>query len=97
MVVVKWSACSPSNPTIRVRIPLRSINFLMKLLLKSTKINKRGRGWPIFLKKSIGESSFLWIFTFANSMHSGKITTMSFHLLEREYKVDVSQVLSKTL
>ena len=28
VVVVKWSACSPSTPTIRVRIPLRSTIFL---------------------------------------------------------------------
>ena len=28
LVVVKWSACSPSTPTIRVWIPLRSTIFL---------------------------------------------------------------------
>ena len=28
VVVFKWSACSPSTPTIRVRIPLRSTIFL---------------------------------------------------------------------
>ena len=37
VVVVKWSACSPSTLTIRVRIPLKStINCL-----KRTKINKK--------------------------------------------------------
>ena len=28
VVVVKWSACSPSTPTIRVRIPLTPTVFL---------------------------------------------------------------------
>ena len=38
-VVVEWSVCLPS-PTIRVRIP-----FSLKLLLKRTKINKKGLGF----------------------------------------------------
>ena len=29
VVVVKWSACSPSTPTFRVRIPLRSTIFFL--------------------------------------------------------------------
>ena len=53
VVVVKWSACLPSSPTIRVRIPLKSIIFLEKLLLKRTKINKKESGvGPILKQKS---------------------------------------------
>ena len=42
VVVVKWSACLPSIPTIRVRIPLKPKVFLENLCLKGTKINKKG-------------------------------------------------------
>ena len=42
VVVVKWSACSPSTPTIWVRIPLTSLIFFYKSLrLNRTKINKK--------------------------------------------------------
>ena len=44
LVVVKWSACSPSSPTIWVRIPLKSTILLVKLYLKRTKINKKRQG-----------------------------------------------------
>ena len=44
VVVVKWSACSPSLPTIRVRIPLKPTIFSVKLCLKRTKINKKEAG-----------------------------------------------------
>ena len=40
VVVVKWSVCSPSTPTIRVRIPAEVYKFSVKVLLKRTKINK---------------------------------------------------------
>ena len=43
---VKWSACFPFTPAIRVRILPKS-TFLVKLYLKRTKINKNWRGWPI--------------------------------------------------
>ena len=39
VVVVKWLECSPSTPTIRVQIPLKS-TILQKWMLKRTKINK---------------------------------------------------------
>ena len=33
-VVVKWSACSHTSPTIRVRIPLKSAVFSVKFLFE---------------------------------------------------------------
>ena len=39
-----WSVCSPSNLIIRVRIPLRSTIFSVKLLLERMKINKKRPG-----------------------------------------------------
>ena len=52
VVVVKWSACSPSILTIRVRIPLKCSVFFYKLFEKNENKQKRGRGWPIFLKRA---------------------------------------------
>ena len=47
VVVVKWSVCSLSTPTIRVRILLTPTVFPEKLCLKRTTTNKiRGRGDP---------------------------------------------------
>ena len=40
MVVVKWSACSPSPPTIRVRILLTSTVFSVKFVFEKNKIKK---------------------------------------------------------
>ena len=49
MEVVKWSACLPSTPTIRVRIPLKPKVFSIILCLKRTKINKKEAGvGPLF-------------------------------------------------
>ena len=48
VVVVKWSACSPSTLTIQVRIPLKTKVFL-NLCLKRTKKNKREAGLARFL------------------------------------------------
>ena len=47
VVVVKWSACSPSTPAIRVQIPLKSTVFSVILCLKRTKINIKEVG-PLF-------------------------------------------------
>ena len=45
VVVVKWSACSPSTLTIRVWILLKpTVCFLKNLCLKRTKINKERPG-----------------------------------------------------
>ena len=46
--LVKWSACSPFNPTIRVRIPLKLTFFSVKICFKEKDTPKRGRGWSIF-------------------------------------------------
>ena len=60
VVVVKWSACSPSTPTIQVRIPLKPTFFSVKLCLKL---------WfgPLFLKKRVAiiilsyKSDIIWM------------------------------------
>ena len=52
-VVVKWSACSPSTPTIRVQIPLKPTIFSVILYLKRTKINKKESGVGPLIKKTL--------------------------------------------
>ena len=61
MVVVKWSTCLPSIPTIRVWISLKSnYNFSLKLLLKSTKNKqKEDRVWPFFKSQTL-QSEIAW-------------------------------------
>ena len=51
-MVVKWSAVSPSIPTIRVLIPLKPTVCLYNLCLKRSKINKKRPGLVPFFKKS---------------------------------------------
>ena len=52
VVVVKWSACSPSTSTIRVQILLTPTVFSVKFVFeKKENKEKRGRGWPIFRVK----------------------------------------------
>ena len=53
MVVVNWSASSPSTPTIPVRIQLKHSVFSVILCLKSTKINKKRPGLVHYLKKDL--------------------------------------------
>ena len=53
MVVVKWSACSPYSPMIRVRIPLTPTVFPYNLCLKRTKIKKEAGVGPFFKKVKI--------------------------------------------
>ena len=49
VVVVKWSACSPSTQTIRVRILLTPSVFSVKFVFrKNENKQKRCRGRPIF-------------------------------------------------
>ena len=69
VAVVKWSACSPSTPTIRVRIPLTPTVFLYKLCLKRTKINKKEAGvGPFFLKDNWNMDLFSWRIEYINGM-----------------------------
>ena len=44
VVVVKWSACSPSTLTIQVRDPLMPTIFSVKFVFERTKINKKRPG-----------------------------------------------------
>ena len=62
VVVVKWSACTTSNLTIRVWIPLKPTVFLFNLCLKGTKINKKRPGLAHFFKKiqSWSRSRIFW-------------------------------------
>ena len=52
MVVVKWSACSPSTPTVRVRIPLKSTVFSVEFVLANNE-NKQKEAGVGPLKKKI--------------------------------------------
>ena len=49
VVVVKWSACLTSTPTIRVRIPMKPKVFFCKFVFEKNE-NKAGVG-RIFFKK----------------------------------------------
>ena len=44
VVVVKWSACPPSTPTIRVRIPLKSTIFCKIVVEKNNNKQKKRNG-----------------------------------------------------
>ena len=44
VVVVKWSACSPSTPTIRVRIPQKPSVFSVKCVLEKNKNKQKESG-----------------------------------------------------
>ena len=62
-VMVKWSECSPSTSTIRVRIP-RSLQFFCNIVFeKKENKQKRGLSWPTFFKKNnlITESVEIYI------------------------------------
>ena len=48
-VVVKWSACSPSTPTIRVRIQLTPTVFSVKFVFEK---NKNKQKEAHFLKRN---------------------------------------------
>ena len=47
VLVVKWSVFSPSTPTIRVRIPLKSTVFCYLSCLKITKVKKEAGDGPL--------------------------------------------------
>ena len=54
VVVVKWSTFSPSTPSIRVRIPLKStVLFCTSVFQKSENKQKEAVDGPIFFKKTI--------------------------------------------
>ena len=59
VVVVKWSAFSPSTPAIRVQILLKSTVFSVKLCLKRMKINKKR---PMLCPFNKNERYVNWIF-----------------------------------
>ena len=44
VVVVKWSVCSPSTPTIQVQIPLKATVLSVKFVFVNNKINKKRSG-----------------------------------------------------
>ena len=48
--VVKWSACSPSTPTIRVRIPLKHTVFSVKFVFEKSENKQKEAGVGPFLK-----------------------------------------------
>ena len=44
VVMVKWSVCSPSTPTIQVQIPLKATLLSVKFVFVNNKINKKRSG-----------------------------------------------------
>ena len=52
MVVVKWSACSPSTPTILVRIPLKPTVFSVPFVLEKNENKEKEAHLKKLLKRS---------------------------------------------
>ena len=52
VVVVKWSAYSPSTPMIRVRITLTSTVYSVKFVLEKNKNKQKQAGVGLILQKS---------------------------------------------
>ena len=50
VVVVKWSACSPTTPTIRVRIPLKPEKFFVIFVFEKNKNKQKEAGVGPFKK-----------------------------------------------
>ena len=53
VVVVKWSACSPSASTIRVRTLLKHIAFYVKFVFAKDKNKLKEAGVGSFLEKNV--------------------------------------------
>ena len=69
VVVVKWSACSPSTPTIRVWIPLMPTVFSVKFEFEGNE-NKQKRPGLAHLKK------FTQCQLLSYSWHSGRLQNL---------------------
>ena len=48
VVVVKWSMCSPSAPTIRVQIPLKPTVFFCNIVFEKNENKKEAGVCPTF-------------------------------------------------
>ena len=57
VVVVKWTACSHSTPTIRVRIPLKPKVFSVKFVLEMNENNQKEACVGPFLKRTYRQGS----------------------------------------
>ena len=57
MMVVKWSACSPSTLTIRVRIPLTSAVFSVKSVFEKNENKQNRQGLAHFLKICLNQAA----------------------------------------
>ena len=53
VVLVKWSACLPYTPTIRVRIPLKPSVFSLKVVFEKTENKQKNRPGLAFLQMAI--------------------------------------------
>ena len=65
VMVVKWSACSPSTATIRVRIPLKSTVFFSEMLWKKRNMQKESGDGPFKIS-----SCYFDVFAFYTSLES---------------------------
>ena len=60
-VVIKWSACSPSDPMIRVRIPLKPTVFSAKLMFEKNKNKQKEAMVGPFFQKINKLSFYIYI------------------------------------
>ena len=58
VVVVKWSACSPSYPTIWVQIPLKHTVFPLKFVLEKYENKQKESSVGPFFEKRYAERTF---------------------------------------
>ena len=66
VVVVKWSACSPSTPTFQVRIPLKPTVISIKLCVEKNKNKQKEAGFGPLLDKT----ALSWFMPFMCSFHN---------------------------
>ena len=61
VVVVNWSAGSPSIPTIRVQIPLTPAVFSVKIVLEKNENKQQEAGVGTFKKPALLFNTVLWL------------------------------------
>ena len=58
VVGVKWSACLPSTPTIRVRIPLKPTVFSVKFVFEKNENKQKEAGVGPFSRRAALKKAF---------------------------------------
>ena len=91
VVVVKWSACSPSTLTIRVQIPLKHTVFSAQFVVKRTKINKKEAGVGPFLEKIflMGQPRPLFLLFLFTHLQMTKMFLPIFYQFRFKFRINV--------